>query len=108
MAARDLLRRAGRVMTEPNVSQKTNAASFDLVRDDVFSRIAARYDLLCDLFSLGIHRRWKSRMSRRIHAAPWKRMLDVAAGTGHISLRVARLLDAAEDRACIVSDICPA
>ena len=30
----------------------SNAASFDLVRDDVFSRIASRYDVLCDLFSL--------------------------------------------------------
>jgi len=95
-------------MAEPKVGGTTNAASFDVVRDDVFSRIAARYDLLCDLFSLGIHRRWKGRMSGRIHAAPWKRMLDVAAGTGHISLRVARLLDPTDDRACIVSDICPA
>jgi ubiquinone/menaquinone biosynthesis methyltransferase len=35
-------------------------------------------------------------------------MLDVAAGTGHIALRVVRQLDAEDGRACIVSDICPA
>ena len=98
----------GAASIEPEASKEANAAAFDLTHDDVFSRIAARYDLLCDLFSLGIHRRWKGRMSRRIHAARWKTMLDVAAGTGHIALRVARLLDAAEARTCIVSDICPA
>jgi hypothetical protein len=31
-----------------------NAAAFDAIRDDVFSRIASRYDVLCDLFSLGL------------------------------------------------------
>jgi len=95
-------------MADPAVPTEVNAASFDAVHDDVFSRIAARYDFLCDLFSLCIHRRWKTRMARRILAAPWKQMLDVAAGTGHIALRVVRQLDAEDGRACIVSDICPA
>ena len=76
-------------------------------RDNVFNRIASRYDLLCDLFSLGIHRLWKRRMAHRILALPWERMLDVAAGTGDIVLRVARNLGAKEQRTCIVSDICP-
>ena len=44
----------------------TNAAAFDSIQDDVFSRIASRYDTLCDLFSLGLHRTWKRRMARRI------------------------------------------
>jgi demethylmenaquinone methyltransferase/2-methoxy-6-polyprenyl-1,4-benzoquinol methylase len=93
-------------MTEP-AAGAVNAASFDATHDDVFSRIAARYDILCDLFSLGIHRRWKRRVAQRILAAPWQTMLDVAAGTGHISLRVIRGLDPAQDRTCVVSDICP-
>lgn len=89
-------------------SSDPNAASFDCVTDDVFSRIASRYDVLCDLFSLGIHRIWKSRMARRIAAEPWDDMLDVAAGTGDIALRVIRNLGDATTRSCIVSDICPA
>jgi demethylmenaquinone methyltransferase/2-methoxy-6-polyprenyl-1,4-benzoquinol methylase len=93
-------------MTEPAAGD-VNAASFDAVHDDVFSRIAARYDVLCDLFSLGIHRRWKRRMAQRILSAPWRTMLDVAAGTGHISLRVIRGLDPTQGRTCVVSDICP-
>jgi ubiquinone/menaquinone biosynthesis methyltransferase len=95
-------------MAEPVVPADVNAASFDSAHDDVFSRIAARYDFLCDLFSLCIHRRWKSHMARRILAAPWKQMLDVAAGTGHIALRVIGQLGVGDGRACIVSDICPA
>ena len=95
-------------MTKPDLTLRDNAALFDGASDDVFTRIAARYDLLCDLFSLGIHRRWKRRMSRRICAAPWKTMLDVAAGTGHIALRVIGNLAPDEDRTCVVSDICPA
>lgn len=85
-----------------------NAAHFDSASDDVFSRIASRYDLLCDVFSLGIHRLWKRRMAQRILAHPWAAMLDVAAGTGDIALRVARGLDPNGARSCIVSDICPA
>jgi demethylmenaquinone methyltransferase / 2-methoxy-6-polyprenyl-1,4-benzoquinol methylase len=64
--------------------------------------------VLCDLFSLGIHRIWKSRMARRIAAEPWDDMLDVAAGTGDIALRVIRNLGGATTRSCVVSDICPA
>jgi demethylmenaquinone methyltransferase / 2-methoxy-6-polyprenyl-1,4-benzoquinol methylase len=89
-------------------SPDLNAASFDAVADDVFSRIASRYDVLCDLFSLGIHRIWKSRMARRIAAEPWDSMLDVAAGTGDIALRVIRNLGEATTRSCVISDICPA
>jgi demethylmenaquinone methyltransferase/2-methoxy-6-polyprenyl-1,4-benzoquinol methylase len=43
--------------------QAANAASFDSARDDVFGRIASRYDVLCDLFSLCIHRAWKRRVA---------------------------------------------
>jgi ubiquinone/menaquinone biosynthesis C-methylase UbiE len=31
-----------------------NAAGFNASSDDVFGRIAARYDIMCDLFSLGL------------------------------------------------------
>src|ERR1700751_957345 len=91
-----------------SVSTDPNAASFDAVSDDVFSRIASRYDFLCDLFSLGIHRIWKRRMARRIASERWDNMLDVAAGTGDIALRVVRALGDTQGRNCVVSDLCPA
>jgi demethylmenaquinone methyltransferase / 2-methoxy-6-polyprenyl-1,4-benzoquinol methylase len=96
------------VVAEPASSTEVNAASFDASHDDIFNRIASRYDLLCDLFSLFIHRFWKSRMARRILALPWQCMLDVASGTGDIALRVVGSLDADGGRTCVVSDICPA
>jgi ubiquinone/menaquinone biosynthesis methyltransferase len=85
-----------------------NAAHFDARHDDVFTRIAGRYDLLCDLFSLGIHRLWKRRMAQRIAGLPWQTMVDVAAGTGDIALRVARRTELNANRQCLVTDICPA
>jgi ubiquinone/menaquinone biosynthesis methyltransferase len=85
----------------------TNAASFDGGADDVFGRIAGRYDVLCDLFSLGIHRYWKHRVAALIAAAPWDSMLDAAAGTGDVALRVLRDPRLAR-RAVTVSDISPA
>src|SRR3546814_10244218 len=65
-----------------------NAAEFAWRRDDVFGRIASRYDLLCDVFSLGIHRLWKRRVARRIADEPWYVLLDGATGTGAIILRL--------------------
>jgi len=45
---------------------KENVADFDIQQDDVFGRIANRYDVLCDLFRLGIHRLWKRRVTQVI------------------------------------------
>jgi demethylmenaquinone methyltransferase/2-methoxy-6-polyprenyl-1,4-benzoquinol methylase len=81
-----------------------NAAAFDWQHDDVFGRIASRYDLLCDLFSLGIHRRWKRRVARRIASERWSTLLDGATGTGDVILRVLAHQSAA-DRTVVASDV---
>ena len=65
-----------------------NSANFIPKNDDVFGRIANRYDFLCDLFSLGIHRLWKRRVAHIISNAPWQNLLDVASGTGDIVYRI--------------------
>jgi demethylmenaquinone methyltransferase / 2-methoxy-6-polyprenyl-1,4-benzoquinol methylase len=65
-----------------------NAASFKPSGDDVFGRIASRYDFLCDVFSLGIHRIWKNKVARVIAQENWVTLLDGATGTGDIILRV--------------------
>jgi len=72
-----------------NVPDSTdNAAEFLWKQDDVFGRIATRYDLLCDVFSFGIHRLWKRRVAARIASEEWTTLLDGATGTGDIMLRV--------------------
>lgn len=65
-----------------------NAARFASQADDVFGRIAGRYDVLCDVFSLGIHRLWKRRVADVIANEPWSVLLDGASGTGDIVMRV--------------------
>jgi demethylmenaquinone methyltransferase/2-methoxy-6-polyprenyl-1,4-benzoquinol methylase len=92
-------------MNAPAEVQQQNAASFSPERDDVFGRIAGRYDLLCDLFSLGIHRLWKRAVAAEIHRQPWDVLLDGATGTGDIMLRV--LSKEASARTIIASDISP-
>lgn len=56
----------------------------------VFSRVAARYDLMNDLMSGGIHRLWKDAMMDWLAPRPGQRLLDVAGGTGDISFRFLR------------------
>jgi len=51
----------------------------------VFDRVAARYDLMNDLMSAGVHRAWKARFIRDLVPRPHETLLDVAAGTGDIA-----------------------
>ena len=81
-----------------------NAAEFEWRDDDVFGRIASRYDLLCDVFSLGIHRLWKRRVARVIGGEPWSVLLDGATGTGDILLRLLAR-EATEGRTVIAADV---
>lgn len=82
-----------------------NAAEFESNKDDVFGRIASRYDLLCDLFSLGIHRLWKRRVANIISTEPWSILLDMASGTGDIVLRIVENKALSKDHTIIASDI---
>ena len=93
-------------MTTQASARATNAAAFSPRNDDVFGRIASRYDLLCDLFSFGIHRLWKRAVAREISSQPWKVLLDGASGTGDIMLRVLAS-DPSGQRAVVASDISP-
>ncbi len=61
-----------------------------LVRE-VFSSVAARYDLMNDLMSAGVHRIWKDAMVEWLNPRPGFRCLDVAGGTGDIAFRIAEM-----------------
>jgi demethylmenaquinone methyltransferase/2-methoxy-6-polyprenyl-1,4-benzoquinol methylase len=58
--------------------------------NDLFAAIARRYDLLNDLQSFGLHRRWKHRVVELAAVRPGQRALDVCCGTGDIALALAR------------------
>ena len=76
-----------------------------LVRE-VFSSVAARYDLMNDLMSVGVHRIWKDAMVEWLNPQPGWESLDVAGGTGDIAFRIADLARARGGEAAVtVCDI---
>lgn len=52
---------------------------------DLFAAVAPRYDLINDLQSLGMHRRWKRRLVHEAGIRVGERALDVCCGTGDVA-----------------------
>jgi len=57
--------------------------------NDLFTAIASRYDLINDLQSFGLHRRWKRRVAELASVKPGDRALDVCCGTGDLAFALA-------------------
>jgi len=58
--------------------------------DEVFHKVARRYDLMNDLMSGGLHRAWKDALITALgptKSARTYELLDVAGGTGDIAFR---------------------
>ncbi|WP_288410026.1 class I SAM-dependent methyltransferase [uncultured Sphingomonas sp.] len=70
---------------------------------DVFASVAARYDLMNDAMSGGMHRLWKDRFVARVKPQKDDSILDMAGGTGDIAFRMAK-----HGAAITVADINPA
>ena len=63
--------------------------------NDVFHKVAKRYDIMNDVMSAGLHRVWKDAMVAALHPrkeASYK-VLDVAGGTGDIAFRIVEASD---------------
>jgi len=58
--------------------------------NDLFAAIARCYDLLNDLQSFGLHRRWKRRVVELAAVKPGDRALDLCCGTGDLALALAQ------------------
>ena len=58
--------------------------------NDVFHKVAKRYDIMNDLMSGGLHRLWKDAMVTALNPPkrPGWKALDVAGGTGDIAFRI--------------------
>ncbi len=57
---------------------------------EVFSNVAAKYDLMNDAMSAGAHRLWKDQFVRRVKPRAGEHILDMAGGTGDIAFRMHR------------------
>jgi demethylmenaquinone methyltransferase/2-methoxy-6-polyprenyl-1,4-benzoquinol methylase len=70
---------------------------------EVFDSVAPRYDLMNDVMSLGLHRLWKRFAIAHSGLRAGQRALDVAAGSGDLSIGLARRVGATGQ--VIVTDI---
>ena len=57
---------------------------------EVFDSVAGRYDVMNDLMSLGVHRLWKRFTIAQTGLREGERALDVAGGTGDLTIGMAR------------------
>ena len=66
-------------------------AKADMVAD-VFHSVAARYDLMNDLMSAGIHRIWKRFTLELSGVRKGNAVLDIAGGTGDLAAKFSRIV----------------
>ncbi len=80
------------------IEEKTTHFGFQTVQESekanrvrgVFDSVAAKYDLMNDLMSAGLHRVWKDAMMDWLAPRAGQHLLDVAGGTGDIAFRFLR------------------
>lgn len=70
----------------------------------MFDRIARRYDVLNELLSLGVHRRWRQTLVARLRPHQPAYVLDLATGTGDLAVALLAL----HPRQVIGIDLSPA
>ncbi|NLS02040.1 bifunctional demethylmenaquinone methyltransferase/2-methoxy-6-polyprenyl-1,4-benzoquinol methylase UbiE [Rhizobium sp. P32RR-XVIII] len=58
--------------------------------NEVFHKVARRYDIMNDVMSMGMHRAWKDALVAALNPRkePSYKVLDVAGGTGDIAFRI--------------------
>ena len=78
--------------------QNTTHFGFETVPEDekvrkvagVFHSVAAKYDVMNDLMSAGLHRVWKAVTIAHANVRPGFKVLDIAGGTGDLAMAFAR------------------
>jgi demethylmenaquinone methyltransferase/2-methoxy-6-polyprenyl-1,4-benzoquinol methylase len=58
----------------------------------VFHSVAAKYDVMNDLMSAGVHRLWKRFTIELSGVRPGNRVLDIAGGTGDLAAKFSRIV----------------
>lgn len=68
----------------------------------MFSRVAARYDLVNTLLSFGMHHRWRKTAVQLVQPPRDGKVLDLACGTGDLALAFSRVMS--ESAVIVASD----
>ncbi len=58
--------------------------------NELFAKIAPRYDLINDVQSFGLHRVWKNRLVKLAETKPNEHALDLCCGTGDLAFSLAK------------------
>ena len=88
-----------------NIGDKVNTTRQNLV-NDVFSSVASKYDVMNDAMSMGIHRLWKHNFVKSLPIySQDSHIIDMAAGTGDISLLLKKQHNVAVTMADINADM---
>jgi len=82
------------------MSEETTHFGYKTVRSEekagkvaeVFHSVAAKYDLMNDLMSAGVHRLWKRVTIELAGARQGQTVLDIAGGTGDLTAKFSRLV----------------
>jgi len=80
-------------MSDPVTALARDPAGTTLTRDGsgaMFDGIAARYDLVNRVISLGIDQSWRKKTVRALELAAGHRVLDLATGTADLAIQVAQ------------------
>jgi demethylmenaquinone methyltransferase/2-methoxy-6-polyprenyl-1,4-benzoquinol methylase len=83
-------------MTEPNRThfgyQTVNTGEKEKLVAGVFHSVAAKYDVMNDLMSGGVHRLWKRFTIELSGVRPGHKVLDIAGGTGDLTAKFSRIV----------------
>ena len=67
--------------------QKVKEEEKETMVQGVFSKVADKYDIMNDMMSFGLHRKWKDIFINEIDSYANMTLLDLAGGTGDIAKR---------------------
>ncbi|MGP7735019.1 bifunctional demethylmenaquinone methyltransferase/2-methoxy-6-polyprenyl-1,4-benzoquinol methylase UbiE [Oceanimonas smirnovii] len=83
--------------------QTVNADEKEQMVASVFHSVAAKYDVMNDLMSFGIHRLWKRFTIDCSGVRPGHKVLDLAGGTGDLTAKFSRMVG--EQGQVVLADI---
>ena len=65
--------------------------------EEMFNSISLRYDLLNDIFSIGLHRIWKKQLLDILKPTVGEKWLDLCCGTGDMAILLAKYMKSSKN-----------